>query len=68
MYTIRNYKTRKKLSEALAAGERVEVRHFGSLEPVPDGKVLLQGPHFPIPHNWSATATIENGFIVGKIK
>jgi hypothetical protein len=69
MYTDVNYKTKKALKEAVARGEQVTFYQpgpFGGNEPK-NGKVLIEGPHFPAPHKWYAEATVENGFIV-KVK
>ena len=65
MYTTRNFKTKKALKEAIANGEQVRVYQpgpFGGNEPT-DGTVTLEGPHYPEPHRWYATATLTNGLI-----
>lgn len=65
MYTTRNFKTKKALKEAIANGEQVRVYQpgpFGGNEPT-DGTVALEGPHYPEPHRWYATATLRNGLI-----
>jgi hypothetical protein len=67
-YTTTNYRTKKALKEAVAAGERVTVYQpgpFGS--DVIDGTVYLEGPHYPAPHSWYAQATVKGGAVV-KIK
>ena len=67
MYTRTNFKTKKSLREAVAAGVKVTVYQpgpFGGNEPS-DGTVTLEGPHFPEPHRWYAQATLKNGQIVG---
>jgi hypothetical protein len=66
MYTSINYKTKKALKEAVAKGERVTVFQPGPFGGTPpkSGKVCLEGPHYPQPHKWYATATIENGVVV----
>ena len=63
-YTITNFKTKKALKEALAAGEDVGVFQpgFGTV-PV-DGTVTLEGPHYPKPHTWYATGTMKGGRLV----
>lgn len=69
MYTDVNYKTKKALKEAVARGEKVTYYQpgmFGGNE-TKNGTVCLEGPHFPEPHRWYATATVENGLIV-KVK
>jgi hypothetical protein len=69
MYTTINFKTKKALKEAVAAGMLVTVYQpgpFGGNEPR-DGKVCLEGPHYPEPHRWYAEAWLENGHVV-KVK
>jgi hypothetical protein len=64
MYTSINFKTKKQLKEALANGKKVGVYSPGHF-PCPDnGKVTLEGPHYPEPHKWYAQAIVENGFII----
>jgi len=68
MYTIENFKTKKALKEAVAAGKLVSVYQPGGLDKVDytkfSGTVTLEGPHYPQPHKWYARATVENGHIV----
>jgi len=69
MYTIRNFKTKKELKEAIAKGEQVAIFQpgpFGGNEPK-EGIVCLEGPHYPAPHTWYAEATLKNGRVV-KVK
>jgi hypothetical protein len=69
MYTSVNFKTKKALKEAVASGAKISVYQpgpFGGNEPT-DGRVFLEGPHYPEPHRWYAEAVLENGFIV-KVK
>jgi hypothetical protein len=66
MYTSTNFKTKKALKEAVAAGQRVTVFQpgpFGGNEPK-DGTCVIEGPHYPEPHKWYAKATLENGVVV----
>lgn len=79
-YTETNFKSKKALKEAVAAGTPVAVWHRGSsfyglgghaleeskTRPV---QVALEGPHYPKPHSWYASARIFNGVIVqGTVK
>jgi hypothetical protein len=69
MYTCTNFRTKKALKDAVASGQRVAVYQPG---PVGDGaprngKVSLEGPHYPEPHRWYAEAWLENGVVV-KVK
>lgn len=66
-YVSPNFKNKKQLKEALAAGKTVEVFQPG-LGSVPDnGRVYIEGPHYPQPHTWYAEGTMENGRLV-KVK
>lgn len=63
-YVSPNYKTKKALKEALAAGKDVTVYQPG-LGTVPkDGSISLEGPHYPEPHKWYATGTMKEGKLV----
>jgi hypothetical protein len=69
MYTHRNFKTKKALREAVEAGQAVTVYQpgpFGGNEPT-DGSVALEGPHYPEPHKWYASAILKDGKVV-KVK
>jgi len=69
MYTVRNFKTKKALREALAAGDKLEYFQpgpFGGNEPK-DGTIYLEGPHYPAAHTWYATAEVRDGYIT-KVK
>lgn len=69
MYTHINFKNKKALKEAIAKGEKITIFQpgpFGGNEPS-NGTIYLEGPHYPQPHKWYATATLENGLIV-KVK
>ena len=74
MYAEVNFKTKKQLKEAVAAGRKIGVYQpndmFGKTEQVlresrtAAVSVTLEGPHYPQPHRWYATAKISNGIIV----
>lgn len=66
MYTNVNFKTKKAFKEAVARGESITVYQPGPLggnEPT-EGTVCVEGPHYPAPHTWYATATLKNGVVV----
>lgn len=70
MYTSTNFKSKKALKEAVAAGEKVSVFQPNNIfnTPVPtNGEVTLEGPHYPKPHTWYAQAELKDGYIV-KVK
>ena len=79
MYTHQNFKTKKTLKEAVTArlaykadatmpfARAVTVfqpNNMFNIEPPLNGTVTLEGPHYPQPHKWYATATLENGEVV----
>jgi len=70
MYTDTNFKSKKALKEAVAAGRQVTVFQPGGIFPSKtDGSISLEGPHYPEPHRWYASAVIKGGVIVpGSVK
>ena len=66
MYTHENFKTKKALKEAVANGEEVTVFQPGPFGPdaPANGRVPLEGPHYPEPHKWYAQAWLEDGKVV----
>jgi hypothetical protein len=69
-YTEHNYKSKKALKEALANGERVKCYQPGGLFPLKPGTVYLEGPHYPKPPRWYATAKVDNNLYIipGSVK
>jgi hypothetical protein len=66
MYTTQNFKTKKELKAAVARGTRVtyfQPGPFGGNEPR-DGRIYLEGPHYPQPHRWYAEADVKDGVII----
>ena len=65
MYTTTDFKTKKALKEAIAAGVEVGVYQPGPFNRCAlNETVTLEGPHYPKPHTWYATAVVKNGLIV----
>lgn len=65
MYTVTNFKTKKAMKEAVASGQQVEVYQPGGLFPgATDGRVAIEGPHYPQPHTWYASVLIKDSIIV----
>ena len=66
MYTDRNFKSKKELKEAVAAGKEITYYQpgpFGGNE-IKDGTIYLEGPHYPQPHKWYASAKVKDGKII----
>ena len=63
-YTTVNFKSKAALKRAIAEGQEIGAFPPG-IGTVPDnGTVTLEGPHYPAPHTWYATATLRDGVIV----
>lgn len=71
MYTDTNFKTKKALKEAVAAGVDPVGTHQpgGMFPPTLNGPITLEGPHYPEAHKWYATAVVKDGVVVqGSVK
>lgn len=67
MYTVKNFKTKKALRDAIAAGETVTLYAPGFGEPKRDGIEYVEGPHYPEPHKWYAEVQMKDGKVI-KVK
>lgn len=62
-YTITNFKTKKALIEAVERGN-VRVYQPGPFDQdVKDGRVVIEGPHFPEAHRWYASVEVKDNTI-----
>lgn len=64
MYARTNFRTKKALREAVAAGEKVTIFAPGLGTPRTDGPEYLEGPHYPEAHRWYAKVTMKDGIVV----
>ena len=64
MYVSPNFKTKKALKEAIAAGKQVDYYQPGMGTCPRDGTITVEGPHYPEPHRWYAQCTVREGKIV----
>ena len=64
MYTVINFKTKKALKLALAAGKKIECFSPGPFPCPTDGTIFLEGPHHPEPHRWYARGIILEGILI----
>lgn len=67
MYTSFNFKSKKALKEAVAAGQRVTLFAPGLGTPKENGTEFVEGPHYPEPHRWYAQVEMRDGVVV-KVK
>ena len=63
MYTTENFKSKKALKDAVAAGKQVTLYAPGIGFPPTNGSCAVEGPHYPQPHSWYAEVTVENGLV-----
>jgi hypothetical protein len=71
MYTVIDFPTKKALREAIASRAVPSVNTYqpGPFKATENGRVTLEGPHYPKAHTWYASAVIQNGRIVpGSLK
>ncbi len=64
MYTTINFKSKKALKDAVAAGQKVTIFAPGLGTPKRDGTEFLEGPHYPEPHRWYAQVEMKDGYVV----
>jgi hypothetical protein len=64
MYVNPNFKTKKDLKTAIQDGKRVEAFSPGPFPCPKDGRVTIEGPHFPQPHRWYAQVDVVDGIVV----
>ena len=65
MYASTNFKTKKALKEAVAAGTGdLTIFAPGLGTPKDDGPETLEGPHYPEAHKWYARVQMQGGKIV----
>jgi hypothetical protein len=63
-YVNPNFKSKKDLKAAVAAGKLVTVFSPGPF-PVPsEGRVSIEGPHYPKPHTWYASVIVSDGKVI----
>lgn len=63
-YVEPNFKNKKALKDAIAAGRSIYVFQPGLGSVPSDGTVYLEGPHSPQPHSWYAEGTMQGGKLV----
>lgn len=68
-YTTKNFKTKKQIKLAIAAGEKITCYQPGPFGPstTSNGSITLEGPHYPEPHRWYGQGEMKDGFLI-KIK
>ena len=63
-YVDPNFPSEKAFLAAIKAGERLAVYSQGPFPVTQNGRVSIEGPHYPQPHTWYASATVADGIVV----
>lgn len=63
-YVEPNFKSKKALKAAVAAGERVEVFSPGPFPAKQDGRETIEWPHYPAAHSWYSVVEVKDGIVV----
>lgn len=66
-YVDPNFRTKKALKEAVAAGKPVYVYSPGPFGCKQNGTEYVEGPHEPEPHSWYAQVEVVDGKVT-KVK
>lgn len=68
-YVSPNIKSKAALKRAIAASERVTVYQPGGMFPltVTNGRVSVEGPHYPAPHSWYAVVAVDENNRVTRV-
>ena len=67
MYTNENFKSKKALKEAVAAGKAVTLFAPGYGAPMDNGIEYVSGPWAPKAHSWYAQVVVKDGLVI-KVK
>jgi len=63
-YVDPNYKSKKEFKTAVAEGKQLRPYNHGGMYPVPEnGRISIEGPHYPQPHKWYADCDVKDGII-----
>jgi hypothetical protein len=61
MYVSPNFKSKKALRDAVKNGQSVSVFSPGPFPCPQNGRVTVEGPHYPVPHSWYAVVIVADG-------
>lgn len=65
MYCTTNFKTKKAVKQAIAAGEEVTVFSPAfAKENTKEGICYLEGPHYPEPHRWYGQGILKDSKLI----
>lgn len=65
MYTSINFKSKKALKDAVAAGQKITIFNPGPFGDAPrNGTASVEGPHYPEPHKWYGQVEVKDGYVI----
>ena len=67
MYISPNYPSKAAIKRALEKGVKFTIfqpNNMFGVDPPRNGKVTLEGPHYPKPHCWYGTGIMKDGYLV----
>jgi len=64
MYVHPNFRTKKDLKDAIKAGNVVTTFSPGPFPCPRNGRVVVEGPHYPEPHKWYASVLVKEGKVI----
>jgi coproporphyrinogen III oxidase len=65
-YTTHNYRTKKEIKQAIAAGTKITCFQPGPFGPSvhANGTIYLEDPHYPEPHKWYGQGQMKDGVLI----
>lgn len=65
-YCDTNYKTKRAMKEDFKNGVQINVHQPGGVftPEVENGRIAIEGPHYPKPHRWYASVEVLGGKII----
>lgn len=63
-YVSQNYKTKKEFVSAVKAGTIHRPYNPSGMFTMNDGPEVIEGPHYPKPHQWYSQVVVRNGVVV----
>jgi len=64
-YVYRNFKTKKEFIASVKAGDQHETYNPSGLFPTTrDGSDVVEGPHYPKPHQWYSSVVVKDGIVI----
>jgi len=64
-YVNQNFKTKKAFKQSVKNGDQhMTYNPSDMFSTTKNGTATIEGPHYPQPHKWYATVTVQGGYVV----